>query len=216
MKNMKKLLYVVLAVFIANTAFAQSNKAKSILDKVSAKYDSYNTLQSNFLLKVTPRTGEASTVNGKILVNKPEDKFKIELADQDIYGDANTTWTVSKEVKEVQVNSADEGNQKIGPSNIFTFYKKGFNYKYVGTNNVAKEGKVDVIDLVPTDKTTNYQKITLRVNSKSHIHDVSILDKSGAKYTYAFNALYVNHAINNASLQFNKQNYPGYEVVDLR
>jgi hypothetical protein len=38
---------------------------------------------------------------------------------------------------------------------------------------------------------------------------VTIFDKSGAKYTYTINTLYVNSPIANTAFQFNKAKYPG-------
>ncbi|MGV6946221.1 LolA family protein [Sphingobacterium kyonggiense] len=212
---MKKLVYAVFAVFMVQLAFAQDPTAKNTLEKVSKKYDSYKTMEANFKVLIQPKSGNSGTETGKIYLNKPENKFRIDMQQQDIFGDNQSIWNVNKEVKEIQISPADDDNQAIGPSNLFTFYKSGFNYKSLGSKGSGKN-KIQSIELTPQNKTSNYSKITLRINGNDHIQDVTILDKSGMKYTYSINALYVNQNIPGSTFQYQKRNYPNYEEVDLR
>ncbi|MGJ1203577.1 LolA family protein [Sphingobacterium lactis] len=213
---MKKLLFVCIAFLAATTGFAQDKAAKALLDEVSRKYDGYSTIQSDFSFKATQKNGESYTDKGQLFLNKGANKYKINLPTQELISDGKSVWSVLKEDKEVQVSEADNSGQSIGPNNIFTFYRDGYNYVSSTDESAGKVGKLTVIDLSPADTKSNYAKIKLRINKNKHIHDVTIFDKSGAKYTYTINGLYVNSPIADAAFQFQKTKYPGFEVVDLR
>ena len=148
-------------------------------------------------------------------MNKPKKQYKIQLDRQDLISDGKSTWSILKEEKEVQITEADNSTDAIGPNNIFTFYKTGFDYKSLADEHVKGES-LKVIELSPIDSKKNYAKIKLRINKNSHIHDVTVYDKSGANYTYMIQGLYVNTAIPEKTFQFDAKSYSTFELVDLR
>ena len=189
--------------------------AKKLWEQVSKKYDAYSTIQSSFSFSARQAEGETYTEKGTLYLNKPKNQYRVELGVQDLISDGKTTWSVLKEDKEVQISEAENSNQTIGPNNLFTFYKKGF--KYVGMDDERLGNDVlQVVELSPIDTKTNYFKIKLRVNKNKHIHDVLIFDKSGARYTYTIQTLYVNHPISSSTFSFSRSAYPTFELVDLR
>ena len=196
--------------------FAQADvRAKRLLDAVSEKYDNYRTIQSDFNFSVQQTQGTIHEDKGTLFVNKQTNQFRIELATQEIINDGKSTWSILKEDQEVQVSESENSTDAIGPDNLFTFYKKGFAYKN-GKEEKSGSEILQTIELTPAETNTNYAKITLRINKNNHIHDVLVIDKSGTKYLYAIKSLYVNHKIPPAKFKFNKQDYPNYEIVDLR
>ncbi|MBD1423436.1 LolA family protein [Sphingobacterium chuzhouense] len=212
----KKIMVLVAFICMSLIVFAQTDaKAKKLLDDISAKYDAYQTIQSNFSFSMQQAQGGSHIDKGTLFLNKPKNQFRIELNEQDIISDGESTWSVLKEDKEVQVSESDNNTESIGPNNLFTFYKNGFTYKSTKDETLGKD-VLNVIELTPTDTKTNYAKIKLRINKNKHIHDVVINDKSGARYTYTINTLYVNHRIPATKFIFNASNYPNYEIVDLR
>ncbi len=213
---MKKLIYLWVALMSISSLFAQDQAAKKLLDEVSKKYDSYKTIQSDFSFKASQPNAETYTDKGQLFLNKPQKKYKIILPAQELISDGQSVWSVLKEDKEIQVTDADNDSQSIGPNNIFTFYRSGYKYISMDDETVDKAGKMNVVELSPLDTKSNYFKIKLRINKNKHIHDVAIFDKSGAKYTYTIHTLYVNHQLADSNFVFQKDKFPGLEVVDLR
>lgn len=213
---MIRILLASIAFLFIGSAQAQDQYAKSVLDEVSKKYDGYQTIQTDFTFKAVQAEGENYSNKGKMYMNKAKQQYKIELPNQDLISDGKTQWFAAKEDKTTEVSEVDNSNASIGPNNIFSFYKSGFKYVSSDDETVKGIGKLTVIELSPEDSKRNYFKIKLRVNKNKHIHDVTIFDKSGARYTYTINTLYVNNPIPAATFQYQKANYPGYEVVDLR
>ncbi|PRD52756.1 LolA family protein [Sphingobacterium gobiense] len=212
----KKIAFFVAFICTAVVAFGQVDaKAKKLLDEVSAKYDAYQTIQSDFSFSMQQAQGGSHVDKGTLFLNKPKNQFRIELHEQDIISDGRSTWSVLKEDQEVQVSESDNNTESISPNNLFTFYKKGFDYKST-KDEVQNKGVLNVVELTPTDTKTNYAKIKLRINPNKHIQDVTVYDKSGSRYTYTINTLYVNHQIPAARFTFKTSDYPNYEIVDLR
>ncbi|WP_437921901.1 LolA family protein [Sphingobacterium sp. LRF_L2] len=215
---MKATLTIVMLLLFGNFAvsFAQTDPAaKKLLDEVSKKYDAYNTIQASFTFSAKQgETGDYAD-SGTIFLNKQKNQYRIILRVQELISDGKTTWSILKEDKEIQVSDAENNVETIGPNNLFTFYKKGYKYLTTEDEKVGSE-MLKVVELSPIDTRTNYFKIKIRINKNKHIHDVLIFDKSGGRYTYTIQSLYVNHKISATNFTFNKSNYPQFEIVDLR
>ncbi len=213
---MRKFIITVFSICLTFVAFAQTDPAaKALLDKVSKKYDSYKTIQSDFNFSAQQAEGEAYTDQGKMALDKSKNRFNIQLSEQDLISDGKTTWSILKNDKEVQLTTADNTGESIGPNNLFTFYKKGFKYVSMPDERIGQE-TLKVVELSPLDTKKNYFKIKLRINKNMHIHDVLIFDKSGARYTYTIKTLYVNQSIPADKFTFSSTIYKNYEMVDLR
>ncbi|MCI0922160.1 LolA family protein [Sphingobacterium rhinopitheci] len=217
---MKKLLLSI--IVIASTAFAYGQNdpaAKKLLTEVSKKYNSYKTIQSDFTLSVQDANKKNYSDAGEMFFNKPKKEYAIILKDQEFISNGKSVWNISKDIKEVQITDAENDNSSIGPNNLFTFYQSGYKYLLMEDEKITKNGKTEilkVVELSPIDTKTNYYKIKLRINSNNHIHDVTIFDKSNNRYTYTIQSLYLGKNLPPSIFSFNKEKYPGYEIVDLR
>lgn len=217
---MNKLILVLIGIATIINATGQTDPvAKKMLNEVSKKYDSYKTIRSEFDLTVQDAEKKVYNSTGTMYFNKPKKQYAIKMQDQEILSDGHTVWNIAKDIKEVQITDAEHDEQTIGPNNLFSFYKKG--YKYIGMPNekLLKNGKAEslaVVELSPLDTKTNYFKIKLRVNGNNHIHDVTIFDKSGNRFTYTIKTLYLGQKFSGSTFTFEKNKYPDYELVDLR
>jgi outer membrane lipoprotein carrier protein len=215
-----KLLSLIALFFISNLTFAQDIIAKKILDDVSAKTKTYNTIVSDFMLKIDNKsTNVHETQQGKVFLKGL--KYKLEIANQTIINDGKTIWTIIKDAEEVQINKADEKSGKdeaITPSNIFTIYEKNFKYEF-WKNEKDKKGLVkQIIKLFPVDvKKKNYHTILLTIDKASkQINSMKILGKDGVETTYILKNFRTNDLLDDATFSFNSKSYPKYEIVDMR
>jgi len=214
--TMKKTIFTFFALLATFNLFAQDDPAaKKLLDEVSKKYDGYQTIQSDFTFAVQQAQGAPYTDKGVLYLNKAKNQYRIQMTSQDFISDGKSTWSVLKEDKEVQITSATDNTNSIGPNNIFSFYKTGFKSVFMG-NESERGTALKVVELSPLDTKVNYFKIKLRINKNNHIHDVLIFDKSGGRYTYTIKTLYINQSIAPFRFTFNTKEYSNYELVDLR
>lgn len=217
--NFFKIITAVIVLMVSANSIVYSQQdeyAKQILQKVSDKYDAYKTLRSDFTFHAEFANDDSYDDKGIMHFDKDKNSYRIQLQNQTLISDGKTVWSIINDDQEIQITNANQDNETIGPNNIFTFYKSGFKYISLDDEKIESNKLLKVIELSPIDTRKNYFKIKLRINEKNHIHDVKIFDKSGARYTYTISALYVNHTLPNSTFTFNKEQYPKFEIVDLR
>jgi len=216
---MKKQLWLVLSLLLltmSQHSYAQNDAAKALLNKVSQKYNGYKTIQAGFTLDIKQANGSSHSDAGTLYLDKANNKYHVNTKNQILISDSKTQWNIMKAEKEVEISEASNSTNEINPTNIFSFYTSGFKYALVGTEKV-KGMSLSVVELTPVDSKKNYSKIKLRVNKVNNlIYDTAIFDKSGNRYTYTLNAQEGNKAIASSFFTFNKSNYSGFDIVDLR
>jgi outer membrane lipoprotein-sorting protein len=221
-------LCLTILLTVISVSKAQTDpKAKAILSTVSKKYKSFSAIQSGFSYTMhSPQQNiKGFKQSGTIIASPKTNKFKVTTYDvsggkkiiaQEIISDGKTQWTYQKKENEVQVNDADNNSQSLNPAQVFTIYEKG--YKYLFTGELKQQGIVyQQIELTPTDSKKPFFKIKLLVNkAKSTIYSAAVFDKNGSRYTYILNTPATDYKGTDTIFGFNKKNYPGVEVVDLR
>lgn len=215
--NFKTYTTTFILLFISLVAFAQ-NSAQSILDQVSKKYSSYNTIKADFQLVGNNHTQGTAEYNekGRVYLEPGSKKYKIEAGEQAFISDGKTQWAIMKDIGEVQITNVDPNDQSVSPSNIFEFYKNGYRVDDKGSET-ANGQSLYVIDLMPIDKTQNVTKIRMRINKTTNfIYDATISDKNGNEYTYKLSNIETNRKFSSGIFSFYKHNYPNLEIVDLR
>ena len=191
-------------------------KAKAILDDLTKKTKGYSTISADFEYKlVNEAAGIDETQKGKI-VTKGE-KYKLELAGQQVISDGKTVWTYIADVEEVQITSADEDAEEGGlsPSKIFTLYEEGFKYVYdkLQTIDGRSVHSIYLYPLKPGDKP--FHTVVLYVDKeKVQVHSMIVKGKDGNVYTYKLSNFTPNKAVSDASFVFKTPE--GVEEVDLR
>ncbi len=209
--------YIILFLFVVTgfSVFAQQDeKAKEILDKVSAKTKAYKTIKAEFQFTISNKTeGINESQNGSIQIKG--DKYTLSIKGQDVISDGKSIYTILKDASEVQINSIPDESEEdyISPNKIFTLYEKGFKFKYI-----KKEGGFHIINLYPKEaKEKSYHRIVLYVSTtKSEITKVMVYGKDGSTTTYSIKSFSSNAAIPDTKFTFNKANYPKFEIIDLR
>lgn len=208
---------VTLVAGLGLQGYTQTDKAaKSLLDNVSQTYATYKTIQAEFLLDIKQAQQANHVESGISYMDKPTGKYHITMNDQEIISDGKTQWIILKDINEVQITSVDHSSDAISPTNIFSFYKNG--YKYVSADDEHAGGRqLAVVELTPEDTNAPYFKIKLRVDKKMYqIHDVTIFDKGGNRFTYTIKSVKANPKLDDSKFTFKAADYPGVEIVDLR
>ncbi|MEJ7737349.1 MAG: outer membrane lipoprotein carrier protein LolA [Chitinophagaceae bacterium] len=199
-----------------NSIGTSDPSAKTILDKVSAKFKTFKGVQSAFNLKVEDAKGKVQgNKKGTVFMKGP--KYRVSVTGQEIFCDGKNVWTYDKGSNEVTITKFDPSTNTITPQKLFTnFYDKDFLYKL---NGEKKEGSktIQEIEMTPVDKSKSFHKVYVNIDKGSQtIYSTRVLDKSGNKYTYTVNSINGNVSINDAQFVFDPKKFPGVEEVDLR
>jgi outer membrane lipoprotein carrier protein len=210
-------LGINLSVTAQNSSVGSSDvAAKSILDKVSAKFKTFKGVQSNFNLVVEDGNGKVQgNKKGTVYMKGP--KYRVSITGQEIFCDGKNIWTYDKASNEVTISKFDPAANTISPQKLFSnFYDKDFLYKL---NGEKKQGAktIQEIEMTPIDKSKTFHKVLVYVDKASQtIYSTKVMEKNGNKYTYTVSSLSSNNNINDNQFVFDKSKYPGVEEVDLR
>jgi len=208
-------VFTLLISLVSLPLIGQDATANRILNNVSRTYQTYKSIKAGFTIDIK-NTQNNSTIKQVGTLYLKGKKFRIKLTDQEIYCDGKTMWTYFKEENEVQITKYDPNTQEINPSEIFTIYQKGFNYKYIGESIIS--GKtVQKIEMTPTDKTKPYFKVKLNIEKASNkITNMSVYNKNGIRSNYAITSFKSNLPISDGFFKFDPKTKPGVIEIDLR
>jgi len=227
--TMKKIIiYFLMLIATTVNAFAQKDaEAAAILNKMSAKYRTYNVVKSNFTFSIEDiQAGTTQSQNGILIVQAKTNKYNLTLfsseldnksaVETQIISDGKSQWTYTKKDKEVQLSNVDKSDESFNPAQIFTLYEKGYKYIYTGDKTI--NGKLyQIIDLTPEDDKKEFFKVRLTIDKlKKQLYNALIFDKNGMKFNYTINSFTPNVVVPETTFAFDKKANPGVEVVDLR
>jgi outer membrane lipoprotein-sorting protein len=215
-------LSIVLATVLSGFAQTNSGKtendpaAKTILDRVSTKYQSYNTLEVDFSLSIVSKVdGLNESMKGYVWLKGQ--KYRVNTDDVEIICDNVKRWMVLKgEQKEVQINFYEpDANNIESPSQLFTIYKNNYYYRLDGKESL--DGKpMNRIQLVPTNpKESPYTYVYLLIDAEDVIRKARIIGKDGVEYNWQIVKFAPNTKIEDSKFTFNAAQYPGYHIEDL-
>lgn len=212
---MKTKLLTCCALLLLVTGLSAQN-ARSILDKANDTYNKSGAITASFTLDAKdPKTKRTSSYDGTVFMKG--NKFKIDIPDATTWFDGTTQWVYIKDTEEVNItNPTGQELQAISPSVLFGIYKKGFNLAYKG-QNIINGKNVSTVELTPQKKGGDFTKIIVDINQADNMFArISLTDKSGIQNILTIKSYKQQPTLNDSTFQFNKKEYPGAEVVDLR
>ncbi|BDD03378.1 LolA family protein [Aureibacter tunicatorum] len=213
----KYILLFVASISFLTYSFAQKDpKALAILDKMSDKYQNQEAFEAGFKQQlINQNEGLDESFEGNILVKG--EKFRIDIAGQQIFNDGSAIWTYSPDDEEVTVTASEEGEDEgLNPTTFYSAYKEGFLYAVIGHESLRGKN-ISVIDLTPEDKSKNFFKIRMRINTTDNeILSWEIFEKGGNNYLYTIENYKPIASISDNEFQFDTEDHPDVEVVDLR
>jgi outer membrane lipoprotein-sorting protein len=211
MLSLKTSLLTLLVIGSLNVN-SQEDRAKKILDDLSAKTKTYTTLKAEFSWTTEKKDKSKDTQEGKIQTKGS--KYKLEIPGHDIYCDGKTVWDFIKDANEVQVKDMEaSAEDAITPTSIFTIYEKGYKYKFEG-----EDATTQVVSLFPINPDKKkFHTIKLSIDkTKKQIVSVKVLMKDGSIQTYKIKSFLGNASLADTDFVFNSKVHPGVSVEDLR
>ena len=213
---MKYTLTLTLA-FISLITFAQTQeKAKEILDQVSAKTKAYPSIVADFSFALENLQEDIKEVyDGNIILK--DNKYKVNLMDVDTYFDGEVLYTHMIDAEEVNITIPDlDDEETLNPATIFTIYEDGYTYNYVAEGTI--DGKAcHEIDLYPENRDKPYSRIKLLVlKDNLQIYSIRQVGKDGNNYTVIVKNMITDKSINDNTFVFDKAANPDVDVIDMR
>ncbi len=221
----KKFVVALLSLAISTLTFSQSSgkdpKAKVILDKTSATFKTFKSLQANFTFSLhSPAGGMDETRKG--LVYLRGDKSKIEFKTGDFYlNDGNYLYELKKEDLEINKMCPEELDESMDVTKMSEVYKAGYKYILLSSQSTVVGKVCHTIDLEPDlspekRKYNTIFKIRLHIDAKTYtLVKWEIFEKNGNRYTVTIDSIKPNAVIPTGKLSFSEARYPNYDLIDL-
>ena len=212
---MKKLLVFAIAILTAGLVNAQD--AKSLLNEVSSKVKSYDNIQIDFKYSLNnAKENVSQDARGDVTIKG--DKYMLNMMGTSRMFDGSKIYTVVPEDEEVTISTVDPSDEKtITPSEMLTFYERGYTYK-MDISQTVKGRKIQFVRLAPIDSGAEIKDILLGIDARTkHIYKLIQTDDNGTRYTITVNSFKTNQPLSKTLFTFdeNKFEKDGYYINRL-
>ncbi|QIK53885.1 hypothetical protein G7051_05840 [Dysgonomonas sp. HDW5B] len=211
---MKKNISIL--VFLLCVFGLSAQNAKDILDKANLAYNKAGGITASFTVNTEDVKGKTVySQDGKAYLKG--NKFKIDVPDGITWFDGKTQWVYAKGSDEVNVsNPTGEELAGVSPSVLLSLYNAGFKLNYKGEKK-EKAKTVYIVELIPLGKKTEFSKMIVTIDKATNIFtSVSTYGKDGVDNHLIINKIQTGVNLADNIFIFNKKEYPGVEVIDLR
>jgi outer membrane lipoprotein-sorting protein len=209
---MKKII-ALLIILISVSSFSQdSNKAKALLDDVSAKVKSYDNIAIDFkyVLNNSEENIKQET-RGDVIMEG--DKYVLNILGITRVFDGKTLYSISPEDEEVTISSENtEDENTITPSKMLSFYEEGYNYAMDIVQNV-KGREIQYIKLTPIDSNAEITSVLLGIDVRTkHIYNLIETGANNTKTTLTVNSFKTNEPLSKTLFTFDESKYKDYYI----
>lgn len=214
---MKKIfLFLSCVLLLNNTLSAQNSaKAKALLDEVTAKVNSYQNIAIDFNFEMRNAMGDLQQESkGNVIIAK--DNYELNFMGVKKISDGKKIYTISSEDEEVTISNFNANDpESLLPSELLTFYKKGYEYHWDIVQNV-KGRKIQYIKLKPTNNKSDLKEVLLGIDSQTkNIYNKIDIAKNGTKSILTVNSFKTNQTISKNHFTFTESMYPNYYINKL-
>jgi len=214
MINKKTLLTLLL--FVSGALFAQnvSSPVASIIEKTAQKYNALPAFSLEFSVNIEENDKTIQNFKGVLLVKK--EKYFLTFEDQIVANDGIIMWNYQKSTNEATLFEAEDDEfSMFHPTKMLNNWDKEYTVKFIREEELQKK-QVNIVDLTPK-KNLPFYKIRLFIDKNSfYIQQVMMYEIEGSTITYAITKFTHGAVISDAKFTFNKNDFPGVEVVDMR
>ncbi|MCF8232134.1 MAG: outer membrane lipoprotein carrier protein LolA [Bacteroidales bacterium] len=216
MKNLTILVFN-LALLFTGFAFGQQKNGEEILNQVAEKTQSYDAIKIIFKYSMDNEDQEIhESYKGEII--SKGDKYHLKVAGQEIINNGKKVWTYIPDAREVQLNKVTENNTRFNPTRLIENYKEKYETRFI-KNITEKNREMAVIELIPKNNNDDnaFKKAHLIIDKmRDEIYKLKVFGEMGNVFTYTVEKLIPNIRIPENTFQFNKEDHPEVDVIDMR
>lgn len=214
---MKKIFSFLLFGILCFNLSAQDIKAKSVLDKVSAKNKEFKSVKAEFTFSFDNAEEDIHEVSeGSIIL--AGNKYRLKLMGVDTYFDGTTIYSHILDINEVNITEPEEDDDDGGlnPAAIFSIYENGYTYKYIKEETKNKI-TCHIIDLFPENSDREFSSIRLKINkTKNQIESLKSIGKDGNNVSIILKNFTPNLTFPDSYFIFDTKLNSEVEINDMR
>lgn len=211
-----RLLLSFILVFISIFANGQeAQKAKKLLDEVSAKVKSYDNVSIEFRYTVKNLSQNIAQDSRGTVTIQGEKYISNFLGTTEMF-DGKKKYTIIPEDEEITIETYDPKKENaFSPSKMLTFYTKGYTYEW--DNLLLLKGKkIQFVKLKPTDSKSEVKEILLGIdNVTKNIFQLIQISKDGTRSELSIISFKPNQSLSENHFIFAESKYPNYYINRL-
>ena len=218
-KIMKKIFIVITLIVYSICGFTQTEaehneKSKGILEKVSNTYQNNKTTKFNFKLTIISEDIN-ETQEGFALLEG--DNFFYKTEEREVICDGESVWTYLPDDNECYIDLLEDLENTINPNEIFTIWKEGFKYQYIGEKTINNE-LIHQIKMFPkSPEKSKYHTLLMEINeTTSRIKQAIIKSKDGVTIQFEILKLTSNPSLENNTFKWDINKHPNVDEIDNR
>ncbi len=206
MKKVYKYYFNILCLCCAALG-CHAESATDFLGKASQKLQSAPSISVKFTL-----TGGQGSGNGSMLISG--NKFYYDTSEIASWFDGKNLWTLAKRQNEVNLSMPTDAElSEVNPISIIKNFRNSYNASFLkGGTNATK-----IVKLVPKAKGKPISSAVVSILRSTMLpQNVLLKFSNGQTLTIKVSNIRVGSAVNPNTFVFNKNKFPGVELIDLR
>jgi outer membrane lipoprotein-sorting protein len=206
---------ILLVVCTAGTLHAQdAQKAKELLDDVSARIKSYSNITIDFKYQVS-NPGKNINQESKGNVVLQGNKYVLNFMGVTRIFDGKKVYNIVPQDEEITISPYDDQKDDLTPGKMLTFFNSGYKYA-MDILQPIKGRKIQYIKLTPTDAKSDVKNVLLGIDSQTkHIYTLIQTNDDGTKTTITINSFKTNQPLSKNHFTFTESKYPNYYINRL-
>ncbi len=208
------ILSVVMCFAFAKAGYSQDAKADKLLGEVAKKFKSYENL--SFVYKgnfKNVKSGIDTDIQGDATLSGQ--KYNVNYLGTTYLFDGDRQYIINREDEQVTISKPSNDANAISPSNILSFYEKGYTKKWDIEQNI-KGRSIQYVRLIPIKSDTDYKNVLLGIDVNTrHIYNVIITENSGTVITFTLKSLKVNEPLAKSCFSFDPSDYKEFDIERL-
>lgn len=205
---MKKIIVILSIAFLSFPMFSQnSEKAKSLLDEVAAKVETYKNIQLEFIHKLDNKDADVhQETRGSVTL--AGDLYHLNYMGTEQIFDGSKTYLIIHEDEEVIIQDPiNTEEETLTPSKMFSFYKKGFAYEMDALKTI-KGVKIQYVKLTPLESDSEITQILVGIDVKTkHIYNIIETGENSTVTTLEVRTFKTNKPISENLFKFDLEKF---------
>lgn len=212
---MKKFIQITALLLFSFSIQAQDQKAKNLLNQVTAIVRSYDNIVIDFKYSLH-NSKENIHQDSKGNVTMKGNQYVLNFMGVTKVFDGKKSYTIVPEDEEVTISSVNENDDSaITPSKMLTFFNSGYKYTMDVLQDVRGR-KIQYVKLVPLNAKDQRKEILLGIDVQTkHIYNLIETGKKGTKTTLTVNSFKTNQPLSKNQFTFVASKYPNYYINKL-
>jgi outer membrane lipoprotein-sorting protein len=216
--SMRRIYGIAIILFftVGFTAQAQNaQKAKALLDQVTAKIKSYDNIAIDFKYSVSnPKENLNQESKGTVVLKG--NLYVLDFMGITRIFDGKKVYNIVPEDEEISISKHDDQKaDALTPSKILTFFNSGYKYNWDILQNI-KGRKIQYVKLIPVDAKDKTKEVLIGIDVQTkHIYNVIQTEKDGTKMIITINSFKTNQPLSKNHFTFTESKYPNYYINRL-